>query len=327
MANTSLLSRASNKIERQSLTFAKRTAHTIRALSRARQPPQVVFLGGVQRSGTNMILDVLDRSLETEVFREADPRAFVDYKMRPPDVVHDLVDASPAPVVVVKALLELQDLKALLDDFAPAKALWPVRIYADMVNSYLEKWQGLPEQIGRILQDPDYDEWRGSRMSEETRATVSQVYRPDLDEGSAAALFWYFRNALFFEQGFDKDPRVLVMRYESLVTKPDEEFRRVCGFLGLPYSRRLTRKIFASSIGRKPVPPIDARVEDLCRAMLARFDRILNAPILDAPNATAQWSDTSEPMKSASYLNSSLPGVTRQSMDARVKPGHDGRVG
>ncbi len=36
---------------------------------------------------------------------------------------------------------------------------------------------------------------------------------------------------------------------------------------------------------------------------------------------------TSEPMNSTFIPRLSSPGLTRRSMDARVKPGHDGRVG
>ena len=43
-----------------------------------------LFVGGVQRSGTNMLMDVLERSYETDVYHERDPRAFDGYQMRSP---------------------------------------------------------------------------------------------------------------------------------------------------------------------------------------------------------------------------------------------------
>ena len=37
---------------------------------------QHVFVAGMQRSGTNLLMDVLDASHATQVFHETDPRAF-----------------------------------------------------------------------------------------------------------------------------------------------------------------------------------------------------------------------------------------------------------
>ena len=108
------------------------SAHAFHAMKRLRwaaRPTRelnaktVVFVAGVQRSGTNMITDVLRRSVETDVYHETDPRAFEDYEMRPLSVIRNLVDQSPARVIVFKCLCELQDLRQLLDAFPSALAL------------------------------------------------------------------------------------------------------------------------------------------------------------------------------------------------------------
>jgi len=54
-----------------------------------------LFVAGMQRSGTNMLMNVLEESLATDVFHERDPCAFHDYQMREYPVIQGLVDQSP----------------------------------------------------------------------------------------------------------------------------------------------------------------------------------------------------------------------------------------
>jgi len=272
---TDLISRAKDKFERSSLLLTKRAVQSFQRLGAGGQGKHVVFVAGVQRSGTNMMMDVLERSLATEVFHESDPRAFDHYQMRAPDVIHKLVEGSPARYVVIKSLCELQDLRALLDRFAPANAVWMVRNYGDMVNSHLRKWSGCPATVGRIIQDRNSAEWRGRGMSEATLAVVAEHYHPGIDDASAVALFWWFRNKLFFEQGFEGDERVLPVRYESLVGDPQRQFRRVMAFLGIDYSERSTSSVFASSVGKSHQPVIETAVRALCDSMLDQFDALI----------------------------------------------------
>ncbi len=269
-----LVPRALARIERASLLGRKRIVQgTWRR--RGDQARTVVFVGGVQRSGTNMVMEILEQCLETDVVHERDPRAYRDYQMRPRAVLRSLVDASPAPVVAFKALMELQDLSSLLDEFAPAKALWPVRCYEDTVNSHLRHFSGCRQRLARIVGGAADDDWRAGGMSDATRALIGRYVTADINDASAVALFWYFRNALFFEQKLDKDGRVLPLRYEALATEPEQEFRRVFDFLGLEFSPRFTRKIFASSVGKHASPNIDPAIRKLCASMMMRFEALL----------------------------------------------------
>jgi hypothetical protein len=269
------IGRAVERTRLETFLLSKQLAQLAHARLHPDETRQVVFVGGVQRSGTNMLMDALERSRETAVFHEKDPRAFNDYMMLPPPAIHRLVDASPARCVVLKALCELQDLTRLLAEFAPAKALWSVRRYEDMVNSHVRSWPGEAKTMDKLVANRNSMRWRGRGMSDETYATISRLHHPGLDDWSAAALFWYLRNVLFFEQGFDSDPRVRLVKYESLVRTPDQEFRQIFDFLGLDYSRRIASSIHARSIRKNAAPPIEPGIREICGALTARFDEVL----------------------------------------------------
>lgn len=230
-----------------------------------------VFVAGVQRSGTNMFMDVLERSLETAVFHETDSRAFSNYIMRDVETIRGLSDSSRPPVIVIKALCESQRLLSLLEEFRPAKAVWIFRHYGDVVNSMLRSFTKHAVHISRIAEDRSSADWRGEGMSDETHAMVRRFARPDLNAPTAAALMWYLRNVLYFEQRLDSDPRSHLIHYDSLVSDPRTEFRKAFEFLGLRYSDGLVRDVYSSSVGKRPLPEIDEPVAAVCETLYERL--------------------------------------------------------
>jgi len=233
---------------------------------------RVVFVGGVQRSGTTMVMTALDRSWDTDVFPETDPRAFDSFFMRDLEVIQRLHRESRFPFFVLKSLLEGHRVAELKTKFPGSKAVWLYRNYADMVNSHIVKWPGGREQIDDVVKDPNSAAYRGRGMTQETLDFVRGHFRPEMNDASALALFWCYRNQLLFDQGLEKDPDTLVLRYESLVTEPAATFRRLCDHIGLDYSPNLHALIHARSISKQAAPEIDPAIEEHCRVMFARLE-------------------------------------------------------
>lgn len=266
-----LLPRLNRRLRRDGWLLGKALAQ--RAGLAGRGPQQVIFVAGVQRSGTNMLIEILERSWHTDVYGETDPRAFVNFEQKPLPELTRVLRASPARHVVVKALCELQDLKRLLDTLAPARALWMVRHYDDVVNSATELWRKTPYFLGEILHQPDGGEagWRARGVSAATRAELARHWRADLDNPTACALFWWLRNVLFFEQGLDRDPRVRWVSYEALVSGPHTLVPPLFDFIGVPFAPRVMAKITARSVRKRPPAVIDPAVRALCDDLLAQF--------------------------------------------------------
>lgn len=232
---------------------------------------QHVFVAGMQRSGTNLLMDVLDASADTQVFHETDPRAFERYEMRDLAVIQQLAQQCPAPVFVIKALCELDRIKLLMDTFTPAKTLWVVRDWRDSVNSAIKSFGNFVPQWKRLAHG-DVNDWRGRGMSPATRELLAALYRPDASEAEGAAIMWIYRNALFFEQQLSADARVHVVFYENMVQHPMREVAAVYDFLGLPgFNAAIAGRIHARSVKHRSPPDIAPAVVALCDELLARF--------------------------------------------------------
>jgi hypothetical protein len=289
MPQQSVLSKIRRRARRASLLGAKAALEAWRGLSGRGGPEQTVFVAGAQRSGTNMIMNVLDRSYETKVYHERDPRAFDEYLMREPEVIQGLRDSAHAPVFVIKCLCEMDKLPWLMERFAPAKTIWMVRHYDDVINSAMRIFGKLPSDVANIMKDPSLEDWRGRGISDETLALMRSIYYPELNEESRVAMFWYMRNQMFFDHGFHHDVRVLPMSYERLVTDPHPEFRRMFDFLGVGYHARISRFVSAQSVRKEGAPPVDQRIREVCDRLLGRFTPYMEGA-LEKPEADSERS-------------------------------------
>ncbi len=233
-----------------------------------------IFIGGMQRSGTNMLMDILEKNYATDVYHERDARAFDNYQMREESVIRHLCTQSRAPKFVIKALCELQDLEHLMSDFQPAKTIWIVRDYHDVVASMLKSFGNMEKQVLRILNE-NSTEWLGRGMSDVTRKQLMGLAEPGMGDASASAMQWYFRNVLFFEQKFATNKQVLLIAYEQLVNQPEVEVRKICGFIGIEYQPGMTKGIFSSSINRRTAPEIDPKISQLCDDLQLKFKNLL----------------------------------------------------
>lgn len=276
MAEASKMAQLREQLEYRALLGTKWLVHRT---PRGRQARSHVFVAGMQRSGTNMLMDLIERSMLTDVYHERDPRAFDNYMMREPAVIRGLVERSRAPHFVIKCLCELDRLPSLMSEFAPSKALWIVREYRDAVNSALVSFGRFSQQIERVAKGKADGEWFAGGLSDDTRRLVRELWHPDMNEASAAALIWYFRNLLFFQMGLDRDRRVKLLSYEALVSAPAQQCEQVFAFLDLPFSPFITRKVFASSISKKAPPPVAEPVARLCDELTQRFADVRSAHV------------------------------------------------
>ena len=236
---------------------------------------QYVFVAGMQRSGTNMLMEVLEASYRTRVFHETDSRAFMNYQMRDRAVIRDLAKTCRAPIFVVKALCELDLLTSLMDEFTPGRTLWVIRYWRDGVASALKSFSNFVPQWQRLAHEQRSDDWRGRGMSAATRTILRSLYTDGATEADGAALMWYYRNVLFFEAHFEGDPRVRVVFYEDLVRDPVRVMRSVFSFLeGEPFSPRWVQGIHARSVGRRAGTPVSSEIEQLCEKLYQRFDAL-----------------------------------------------------
>lgn len=238
-----------------------------------------VYLVGLQRSGTNMLARGLDIAPEFEVHNENDRAVFDHFKLREDDVVRRVVLASTHQYVLFKPLCDSHRVDHLLDSLgtaSPGRAIWAYRNVDGRVRSAVSKFGRNNLLFLRdIAAGKGAGMWQAQRLSEATLDQVSSFDYSTMTPETAAALFWWMRNGLYFEIGLDRRDDVLLASYEDMLTDPVAAMLAVCRFLGLRYRRQLIEHVSPRSPGGVRTLDIDPRVRSLCADLEGRLAEAL----------------------------------------------------
>lgn len=234
-----------------------------------------VFLVGVQRSGTNMMVRGLEAAPEFEVHNENDHRVFDRFQLRPLSDVSQVVAQSRHRFVLFKPLCDSHRTGELLDGVAtcrPARALWAYRAVDGRAASAVAKFGDVNLRVMRgIAEGRGSGWWQAQCLSDEVLDFVRSFDYEAMSPLSAAALFWYIRNNLVFDLGLDRRPDVALVSYESLVADPEPHMREICDFLGFEWNPSLVSHIDRRSPSGRRLA-IDPRIRARCDALQSRLD-------------------------------------------------------
>jgi hypothetical protein len=251
---------------------------------------RTLFIFGCQRSGTTMLMDAFGRDRHVKVFGEfsalnrrnpglarlwpQNTRRY-DIRMRPPREVARAIARVPQPMVVAKPLVESQRASRLLDAVPDSRAVWVFRHYRDVAASNVAMF-GADTAVGNLapVVAGEVANWRAEYVPDEVRALVARHYRPDMSPYDAGALFWYLRSRLYLDLSLDRDPRVLLLAYESLVREPDRWLARLYRHAGRDWpGHAIAERIHTGSVGRAAgvelAPPVAAVCEELWQRLRA----------------------------------------------------------
>ncbi len=246
----------------------------VRLLRRPSGRASPVFICGMQRSGTNMLIRAFNRHSETECYYENDPEAFDNYVLRDEQTVQRLIRRSRAAVVFFKPIADSQHARRMLQTFDGLRVIWLYRWYEDAVNSALRNWKHHFRELQIMIEEPEAAGWRIEELDDEMWALLRHWYAKRISDASVRALLWCVRNQHFFRQRLQEEPRVHLVNYERLVQSPAKEMEWLCGLIGLRYEPSLAEGIHRRSVRKSPPPDIHPEIRALCDAMYRRLETV-----------------------------------------------------
>jgi hypothetical protein len=263
---------------RRTLALAKRSA---RSIVRARPSERrVVLIFGCQRSGTTMLQQTfLDRSWRVLILEEHDRRLVgpgpgpEETTWQEYSTVLGRIRRIPFEVVAAKPLVESASATQLMDAAGPVKAIWMLRHYPEVARSNVSRFgMDNPYRDLEPIRSRDALDWRYRGATEETCETVASLLSRRLTPFDAAALFWWTRNQLYFDQRLAEDGRIRILRYERACNQPGEVVRSLSGHIGVS----LPLSSITSRVRAQPLHPttreLDPDVEQLCRKLWDSFE-------------------------------------------------------
>ena len=242
--------------------------------------PAPLFLVGVQRSGTNLLAHGLDELPEFHVYNEGNTKAFDNYRIRALPTIEALVGKSSARFVLFKPLCDSHRTVEMLDYFdARARAIWAYRSVDGRVRSAVAKFGDSNLRVLRAFAagEKPWNAWQVAALSAENTEFVRSFDFGSMTAESAAALFWYVRNALYFEMGLNQRPDTILVNYDEYLSEPERVAIALCGFLALPYRKAMIANIDPRRPTQRPPLALDPRIRERCNALKERLDAACSA--------------------------------------------------
>ena len=254
------------------------------------KPKAPVFILGCQRSGTTICQNVFSGAKQFSVFREGNKEAMTDgWRLRPDADIEALIDRQKARLIIFKPINDSQSALQMLARFDNSRIIWIYRDFNDTSNSAVTRWgpaqRDMVVWIGKALGKygsvekamPAIVEKSGfavyaENMSPETCELLIGWTRSPISEHTGAAIMWYLRNQLFFEQGLETNERSLLIGYEKFVQRPAEQLNRMGQFLSTRQLRNRAGDVFSSSVGKDEMPDILPAVLQACQLLNGRLD-------------------------------------------------------
>jgi sulfotransferase family protein len=249
--------------------FLAKTRKSLLHNVRSRQPGRAVFIAGMQRSGTTMLMNVFHLRPDTAVFDEArDSVVFQDFRIRDLDVLRNSLDNQSLPVSVYKVICDSHCVSSLLESFPNARVLWVYRNPQANADSQLKKFASPVQAIKLVHGDQPGGGWFAEGVSDEVRRVLQQFDPGDLADFDWACLNWWARNQIFVEQNLRDDSRVELLRYEELVVNPRTVLGQVIDWLEMPNDERSFRFVHTRSVHKRNLPSVHPEVDKLCNLLL-----------------------------------------------------------
>ena len=261
----------------RSVKWLKQARRT--ALGRRPADASTFVVFGCQRSGTSLLLRLVERDWRAHVFGEKS-ELFLD---RPGD--RRMIDLSEAAGVVsrqrvrlvaIKPLVESHRVPELLDGFPRASGVWMFRDVREVARSNLKAF-GIDngERDLQPILDRSATDWRAAGASPATLDRAAELARHVTEPIEAAAIFWFVRNSLFFDLDYANEPRLATCSYADLVIQPDAVMRGLYAQAGQPFpGERITREVRDGSLGRGVDVDLAPAIDDACAELFTRLETI-----------------------------------------------------
>jgi hypothetical protein len=265
--------------------------------------PAPLFLVGVQRSGTNLLAHGLDELPEFQVYNEGNTKAFDNYRIRALPTIEALVGKSGTKFVLFKPLCDSHRTVEMLEYFGTrARAIWAYRSVDGRVRSAVAKFGDSNLRVLRAFaageEQKPWNTWQIAGISAESAAFVRSFDLDSMSAESAAALFWYLRNALYFELGLSQRADIALVNYDEFLSEPRRVAVGLCRFLDVPYRNAMIASIDPRRPSKRPPLPVDPKIRERCTALKERLDAVFAAQMAQltgertAPRAASPRSTT-----------------------------------
>jgi len=202
-------------------------------------------------------------------------------RLNPLPIVKNQLENVQAPLIILKPIVESHRTVELLNHFENSRAIWIYRNYKDVAVSNIRRFgeQNPISDLAAVIGGAA-NNWRAESVPPDVEEFLRTHFSSEMASQDAAVLFWYMRNRLFFDLELEKNPKVILCRYESLAKHPQCVMPKLYDFLGQKYPGRYIYKYTHShSIKKGRDLTLDPEINNTAVSLLQRLDSTLDQSV------------------------------------------------
>ncbi|MEJ2453488.1 MAG: sulfotransferase [Candidatus Thiodiazotropha sp.] len=248
----------------------------INYLTRSNKEKNLSFIFGCQRSGTTVLLKVLDKSINAKAYGEGEEPYFhpKSSKLRLRLVsnkdITRLLDKERCQNIILKPLYESQRATELAGHFEQSRILWTYRNFNDSIDSHVRYYakQDAVEYVRQIVGRERM--WMNENIDREHLDELTPIINGLDNPYDAYAVYWYSRNLQF--KKLDGNPRVMPVKYERLVNDPVAYLPKIFRFLDLKFSEWMATGIYTDAVNKRIDFQLRDDIKTKCEQLQAYLD-------------------------------------------------------
>lgn len=225
------------------------------------------------------MLRIFENDLNTKTYGEFSKLSSKDenkIRLNPLYLVKKDIQKGRAPFIILKPLVESQNILKLLQYFDNSKALWMFRDYKDVALSNLNHF-GIKNGLNNLrpIVENKSGNWRSEKVSKNVRKIILSHFSENMNPYAAAVLFWYARNSLYFELGLDQNIDVFLCKYEDLVRAPVKVVKTIYRNLNQNFpGTKIQKKIYSKSLKRSQDMELSPEIGQFAKELLDKLNKI-----------------------------------------------------
>jgi len=235
---------------------------------------QPIFIAGMQRSGTTLLMNVLHLSKYIDVFDEAKSApVFSEFRIKSLGILKESIEKSRFQFAAYKVICDSHLLRQIIDELPGARVIWAFRDAANNAASQLKKFPHTTRAVRLACQQVPGGGWFAEGLSQQVKEVLQEIDNRDLTDLDYACMSWWARNMLFFEQNLHRNNNVWVINYSELAQEPLKKLGSMFEWIGIPWRDAQARFVHSRSIRKPDLAGLNPEVAKLCDDL---FERLAN---------------------------------------------------
>ena len=268
--------RLHNFIYREGFRYKKKFLQTMTPSAKQKK---ICCIIGCQRSGTSLMLRIFDRDLYTQTFGEFSALSSQDDKrirLDPLPMVKERLRKTRSSFLVLKPLVDSQNILEFLDYFNGSKAIWMYRNYRDVAASNLTQF-GVRNGINdlRPIVKNENSNWRSEYVPQYIKELILNHFSENMNPYDAAVLFWCARNSLFFDLDMAHNQNIYLCKYADLVSSPEQVISTIYSNLNQKYpGPKIHQEVHTKSLRKGKDIKISPAVEQIASTLMSKLNTL-----------------------------------------------------